>query len=173
MAEPVRNDEPLSSMRYPESPGSSVRPGPVPVERSIDYSNSQALLPETATEQSLGEWPHERHSSDFDQEHRSSGVANVLNTVKDKARQIPGFVSDRVEDLRYRFRLIRGRAKESDVADRIKDQASELADTASRQARFARNRAQYYARNYPLQFIAGSAATAFVVGFLLRVWRDE
>jgi ElaB/YqjD/DUF883 family membrane-anchored ribosome-binding protein len=177
MADPVRNDEPLSSMRFPET---SARPGPVPVTRTP--ADTAGLLPERARDKPLGEWPREtlddlRES----RESREPGTldnlkeqgANALDTLREKTRPVTDFVQDRVADARHRFRVIRGRVKSGELQEGLRDRASELGDQASRQARFARNRAEFYARNYPFQFIAGLAAAGFAIGFLLRMWRDE
>ncbi len=180
MAEPVRNDEPLSSYEFPESP----RPGPVPVSRST-VENSAGLLPEQGTDKPIGEWTPEalddlRHSRELREQSQRDAIdniresgANAFDTLREKARPITDFVQDRVSDMRHRFRIIRGRVRSGELQDEVKDRASNLADEASQQARIARNRAEHYARNYPLQFIGGAAAAGFAIGFLLRLWRDE
>ncbi len=177
MAEPVRNDEPLSSMRLSES---SPRPGPVPVTRTP--ADTAGLLPERATDKPLGEWPRETLDDLRDEpEMREPGTfdnlkeqgANALDTLREKARPVTDFVQDRVADARHRFRIIRGRVESGELQDDLRDRASELSGEASRKAREARSRAEFYARNYPLQFIGGAAVAGFVIGFLLRMWRDE
>jgi ElaB/YqjD/DUF883 family membrane-anchored ribosome-binding protein len=199
MAEPVRKDEPLSSMRFPDSPSSTgnARPGPVPVERITQSTPSEPLvsggigsetiepdhqLPEQATSKPLGEWPQssQRSNRDLDPADFSGTTTsvndtlnNVVSVVVDRAKQIPGFMSDRMVDLKRKFRVVRGQVESGELQGEIKDRASELADEASAKARYARSRAEFYARNYPLQFIAGAAAVGFVVGFLLRLGRDE
>jgi ElaB/YqjD/DUF883 family membrane-anchored ribosome-binding protein len=168
MAEPVRNDEPLSSMRFPES---QSRPGPVPVTRTSDAAG---LLPEHGTDQPLGEWPADvREDIAADRDRSGNEFRSTLDTVREKVRPVTDFLQDRASDLRHRFRVIRGRMQTGELQDDVKDRASEIADQASRQARVARNRAEFYARNYPLQFIAGAAAAGFAIGFLLRIGRDE
>jgi len=177
MADPVRNDEPLSSMRFPET---SARPGPVPVTRTP--ADTAGLLPEHATDKPLGAWPREtlddlresresRESDTLDNLKKQS--ANALDTLREKARPVTDFVQDRVADMRHRLRIIRGRVESGELQEELRDRASELGDEASRQARRARSRAEFYARNFPLQFIAGAAAAGFAIGFLLRMWRDE
>ena len=195
MAEPVRKDEPLSSMRFPDSPSSTgnARPGPVPVERITESTLSEPLvsgglasetidtdhqLPERATSKPLGEWPQSGRLTDRDLDpadfsSTTDTINNVVGAVVDRAKQIPGFMSDRMVDLKRKFRVIRGRVESGELQGEIKDRASELADEASSKARYARSRAEFYARNYPLQFIGGAAAVGFVVGFLLRLGRDE
>lgn len=177
MAEPVRKDEPLSSMRFPET---SARPGPVPVTSAP--ADSAGLLPERATDKPLGEWPREtlddlRGTGESQQpgtlDNLKEQGGNALDTLREKARPVTDFVQDRVADMRHRFRVIRGRVQSGELQDEMKDRASELTDEASRQARVVRTRAEFYARNYPLQFIAGAAAAGFAIGFLLRMWRDE
>ena len=160
MAEPVRNEEPLSNLRFPESP----KPGPVPVTRSAD--DPAALLPEHVTDKPIGEWPWERVDE-------QSSEPSALDTIREKTRPIAEFVQDRVTDVRERVRVIRGRMESGELQEDVRERASDLAEEASRQARVARTRAEFYARNYPLQFIAGAAAAGFAIGFLLRMWRDE
>ena len=181
MAEPVRNDEPLSDIRFPET---SPRPGPVPVTRTP--AETAGLLPERATDKPLGEWPRETldglRESRFEREEYSGESkfddlkeqgANALDALREKARPVTDFVQDRVADMRYRFRVIRGRVRSGELQEDLRDRASDLSNEASRQARIARSRAEFYARNYPFQFIAGVAAAGFAIGFLLRMWRDE
>lgn len=166
MADPALNDEPLSSARSPVSP---PRPGPVPVTGAP--ADVAGLLPEQATDKPLGEWPRETLEDLLEsRRERSSGVGAA---VREKAKPFADFVQDRASDLRRRFRLIRGRVESGELQNELKYRASDLADLASRQARVARTRAELYAREYPLQFIAGAAAAGFAIGFLLRMGRDE
>jgi|WetSurMetagenome_2_1015567.scaffolds.fasta_scaffold767495_1 ElaB/YqjD/DUF883 family membrane-anchored ribosome-binding protein len=177
MADPVRNDEPLSSMRLPET---EARPGPVPVTRTP--TDTAGLLPERATDKPLGEWPRETLDDlrDAGEPREPNTVDNLkqkgasaLDTLRDKTRPVADFVQDRVADMRYRLRIIRGRVESGELQGELRDRATEIGDEASRQARIARSRAEFYARNFPLQFIAGAAAAGFAIGFLLRMWRDE
>jgi ElaB/YqjD/DUF883 family membrane-anchored ribosome-binding protein len=183
MADPVRNDDPLSSMRFPESP---TKRNPASVTRSDE--EVAGYLPEQATDKPLGEWTPESLEDLRESRHarvreaRAMRRAQVpegapettrLDAVKNKVRPITDFVQNRASDMRHRFEVIRGRVRSGDLQSELKDRASDLGDTASRHARTARNRAEYYARNYPLQFIAGAAAAGLAIGFLLRMWRDE
>ena len=167
MAEPALNEELLRSV------GSAVpasKPGPVPVTGAP--ADVAGLLPEQATDKPLGEWPPgikaEGRLADT-----GDAVGTVLGVAVHTVRQIPEFMQDRAAYLRRRFRIIRGRVKSGQLQDEMKDRASEVTDEASRQVRDLRNRAESYARNNPLHFIAGAAAAGFVIGFLLRMWRDE
>lgn len=160
MAEPVRKDEPLSRMRFPETSGS----GPVPVATA----DASVQLPEHATDTPLGEWP-----ASAEIPVRSTAETGTIETAVWKAKKITANVQDRVEDLRGRVRVIRGRVQSGELQEQLKERASDLAENASRRARIIRNRADSYARNSPLAFIAGAAAAGFAIGILLRMWRDE
>lgn len=178
MAEPVRNDEPLSSNRFPQSPSTTepARPGPVPLVRPIDTLNSKALSESAEPHAPLGEWPKGTLRSERINEgdYSESGTAEVLRHRLEKvAQKTNSFVHDRITTVRSRFKSIRSRAESGELQNDLKERANELAETASRKASSARSRAELYARNHPVQFIAGSAATAFAIGFFLRMWRDD
>jgi ElaB/YqjD/DUF883 family membrane-anchored ribosome-binding protein len=129
------------------------------------------LLPQHATEKPLGEWPAEAfHEHRADRTWESS---DVFHTFIYKARPMVESLQEQLLDLRHRLRIVRGRIESGELQDELKDRASVIADEASRQARLARTRAEFYARNYPLQFIAGAAVAGFAIGFLLRMGRDE
>ncbi len=165
MAEPARKDELLSSMRFSESPF------PTSAGYLNDTAVGQPLLPENATDQPLGAWPKDDVQGRYDA--TAETVGNALGTVVHTAKKIPNFMQDRAEYLRKRFRVIRGRAMSGDLEKDVREQASVLADETTRELQEARSRAEYYAHNCPLQFIAGTAAAGFAVGFLLGLWRDR
>jgi ElaB/YqjD/DUF883 family membrane-anchored ribosome-binding protein len=173
MADPVRSEDYSNSMHFAETPPSTGFTHPSPQAGTLaETLNEQRALPQRATEKPLGQWPE----GTFPQQRYQAAAENAggrLGSVVNRAKQIPGYMSDRMQDLKRRFRLIRGRAGDSDVANSLREKASEAADTATRAAQQARNRADYYAHNYPLQFIAAAAATGLFVGFLLRMGRDE
>jgi hypothetical protein len=75
--------------------------------------------------------------------------------------------------LRARTDLLKERVQSGELQETAHARAEEIRDTASRQVRLARARAQFYGHNYPLQVIAGVAAGAFLLGFVMRMWRDE
>jgi len=165
MAEPVRNDEPLSSMRFPESPSGTREPA--------------ALLPERATEQPLGEWPRMDTPQDTRLQTAGEAVGTALAAVVNEAREVPGKLQDRMSDLKKRFKVITGRraaklkSQVSEVSGDVEQKAAELTADAERELRFWEFRARIYVRNNPLQFIAATAAAGFVIGILLRLWREE
>jgi ElaB/YqjD/DUF883 family membrane-anchored ribosome-binding protein len=121
----------------------------------------------------LGTWPADSGYDSGRYSNAGGSVGTAIGTAMNRARRFPSYMQDRAEDLRRRFRVIRGRAATGELKEDVSERVSEVADETSRQVRLMRSRADYYAHNYPLQFIAGAAATGFVVGFLLRMWRDE
>jgi hypothetical protein len=183
MAEPVRNDEPLSSMRWPESPSGSTPPRRVGVPTASD---PVALLPEDTPSRPLGEWPRADTTeaaipsrTERRLENAGEAVGEAIGVAINEARQLPGKLQGRVSDLRRRFRVISGggygslKQRASGFSDEAEERLSELSREASREARHWEFRARLYAIRFPLQFIAGAAAAGFAVGFLLRLWRDE
>jgi ElaB/YqjD/DUF883 family membrane-anchored ribosome-binding protein len=185
MAEPLRNDDPLSSMRFPES---SIKRGP----RTVPPGEEEVAgyLPEQATDKPLGEWTAEsledlresrlaqRREARAMRRARLSQPVGVsepskVESVKSRIRPLTDFVQNRASDVRHRFKVIQGRLRSRELQSEWKDRASELGGKASHHARNARSRAEYYARNYPFQFIGGAAAAGLAIGFLLRMWRDE
>ena len=173
MAEPVRNDEPLSSIRFPQSEP-STRPGPTPLERTLDPLATKAL-PETAEPHApLGEWPEESFGEDSDR--RGLGAETVRDLREDLENaycRASNFLRGRMRILRARTDLLKERVQSGELQETAHARAEEIRDTASRQVRLARARAEFYGHNYPLQVIAGVAAGAFLLGFVMRMWRDE
>ena len=179
MAEPVRNDEPLSDMRFPEPSAVSKAPGPVPMAHSAEPAG---LLPDALPDRPLGEWPAESRISDTSSV-RASGagerVGSALGAVVTQTREFGGLVQDRMSDLKKKFRVITGRRsadlkqRASELGDEAQQRASELADEARREVRHWEFRARLYARDYPFRFVGVAAASGFVIGFLVRMWRDE
>ncbi len=91
-------------------------------------------------------------------------VGNLVGAAVDQVRHLP----DRLQEMKRRFTVISGRAQKD-----AKAKAGELKDEARLKVEEARTRAERLAHDYPLQLIAGAAATGLVVGILLRVWRDH
>jgi ElaB/YqjD/DUF883 family membrane-anchored ribosome-binding protein len=190
MAEPVRNDEPLSEMRFPESPGTrSTGPGPVPVANSAEPAG---LLPDTLPDRPLGAWPPavvgtedtdlrgpETRANQVNIENAGERVGSALGAVVNQTKEIGGMMQDRMSEVKRKFRVIAGRRstelkdRTAELTDEAQQRASELADQARREVRLWEFRARLYAQRSPLQFIAAAAAAGFAIGFLLRMWRDE
>lgn len=182
MAEPVRNDEPLSSMRWAESPSSETPPSRAAEPTA---NNRVALLPEDTPSRPLGEWPRGEATEaaipprDRRLEDAGEAVGQAIGTVINEARELPGKLHGRVSELRRRFRVISGRGpgslkqRASELSEEAEERVSDLSREARRQARHWEFRARLYAYRDPLKFIASAAAAGFVLGFLLRLWRDE
>ncbi len=115
-------------------------PGPVAVREVSERPRNQRL---NETAEAIG-----------------SAVGSAVETVK--------HLPDRLQEMRERFTVIRGRAQEEAVS-----RAADLKETAQQRAREARTRAAYYSREYPLHVIAAAAGLGFVVGIALRVWRSR
>jgi ElaB/YqjD/DUF883 family membrane-anchored ribosome-binding protein len=102
-------------------------------------------------------------------------VGEVMGSALDSVRTIP----DRLQDMRERFTVIRGRAQEdlaaraSEVAEDVKERASDARLRAGQLARDLRTRAELYARQDPLGFIARAAVAGIALGIALRIWRDH
>ncbi len=95
-------------------------------------------------------------------------VGDAVGAAVEKVKELP----DRLQDMKERFTVIRGRAQED-----ITNRASELADDLKEQAQVtvdrARLRAQRLKRENPLAVIAGAAVLGLVLGIVLRIWRDH
>ena len=90
-------------------------------------------------------------------------VGNAVGSAVDTVRHLP----DRLQEMKERFTVIRGRAKDEAIS-----KAEELKDEAKLKAVEARNRAQRLAHDYPLHTILGAAGIGFIIGVGLRIWRN-
>jgi len=106
-------------------------------------------------------------------------VGRTLGTAVNAVRDLPG-------SMRSRLTMMKGKsAEQADAAaERLNDisqnaqrvaqaQRQRTRQMAEEQWRRARIRADYVAREYPLQVIAGAAAAGIVLGISLRVWRGN
>lgn len=102
-------------------------------------------------------------------------VGEVMGNALESVKNIP----DRLQDMKERFTVIRGRtqedlaAKASEVAEDVKERASDARYRAQQMARDLRARTELYAREDPLGFIGRAAAVGVVLGIALRIWRDH
>jgi len=167
MSEPARHDDTWGEVPRSEKEnrkegnlGSRVSPRVYP-ERE---------LPERATPGALGEWPIRTTAPAGDRPVDRAGYA--LGAAVSRSRHLrlhlQDQVHDRIDDLRSRFQLIRGRASEN-----LHETAGDLRHDARRNLREMRSRAQHLAHDYPIQFVLGAAGTAFAIGFLLGWWRQS
>ena len=145
MAEPI---SPQSTDWTASRPGQGTSAGPA-------TSDPERLLPEQGTETYRGA---NRITS------TAESIGNAVGTAVERVKQLP----QRLQDMKKRFTVIRGRAQ-----DQALDKASELKNSAAATARQARNRAERMAHENPLAFIAGAALLGAVLGVALRIWRDS
>jgi ElaB/YqjD/DUF883 family membrane-anchored ribosome-binding protein len=139
---------PNDEARFPEYPD----PGAAPVVGEPIYATPPVPARPAPTRSSLA---------------LNSAAENLGNTVASavgRVKELP----ERMQELKQRFTVIRGRARE-DLAIR----AEELKEQAQRGVTRARTRAQSMARQQPFRFILGAAACGFVLGIMLRAWRDH
>jgi ElaB/YqjD/DUF883 family membrane-anchored ribosome-binding protein len=178
MAEPVRNDDPLSAIRWPETPSnSSVR----------SEAPTPPLTPEQNAGYSVGEWPHRQMTeaavvpvSDDSRLHDvSEAVGTALGAVVNEARELPARLQGRMGELKRRFQVISGRGT-AELAERASEWSEEAESKIAGTANEARReifrwqvRARLYARSEPFRFVAAAAIAGLSVGFLLGLWRDE
>jgi hypothetical protein len=170
MSEPARHDEargevPRSDQEHPKVGERS--PGVPPPSARVDPERE---LPERGTPGELGKWPVHTTAPSRAQPADRAGYA--MGTAAGRARQLgvrlQDQLHDRMDDLRARFQLIRGRASEG---------AQETAEHVKRDTRRSltqmRSRAQQLAHDYPIEFVLGAAGSAFLVGFVLGWWRQS
>ncbi len=112
--------------------------------------------------------PGEPASPPSDMQAAAERVGDAVGSAVEKVKQLP----DRLQEMKDRFTVIRGRAQED-----LSARASELADDLKQQAQLtvsrARTRADRLRREKPLAVILGAAAVGLVLGIVLRLWRDH
>lgn len=167
--------------------------------RSADipnYDTYPAEAPDWANEQTSGNWntqPPGAARGDDRLTHTAEQIGETVGRAVALARDLPG----RVEELRRRFTVIRGRAGEQagGTAERLRGEAEErlgelrdeaqrrwgdaqlrlerLRDTAQQRVSDARMRADRYARENPFRVILGALAAGALLGIALRLWRSR
>jgi ElaB/YqjD/DUF883 family membrane-anchored ribosome-binding protein len=96
------------------------------------------------------------------------GTAQSVGTAFGKAVAKARGVPSRMAELRQRFTVIRGKARE-DTASAAQD----IRQNARQKLTSVRTRAQYYAHEHPLEFIVAAGGVGVVLGFALRIWRSS
>src|SRR5688572_29620921 len=91
-------------------------------------------------------------------------IAGTIERARHLARELP----QRMDDVRQRVDMIRGRVGEQSAQQF--DRARMFAGRAWHDVRF---RADRMRRERPLQVLAGAAIAAFAVGAMLRIWRSR
>src|SRR5512146_2173310 len=149
-SEPVRPMPPVPGTQVPE-PASSMMPPRLDPDRELPPADVQrnARLHETA--ETIG-----------------AAVGSAVESVRELPRRLQRELPRRMQDMKQRFTVIRGRTSQDASAA-----AAEWKQTAQHKVSQARHRAEYLAHEYPIHVIVGAAVTAFVIGFALRVWRSN
>lgn len=91
-------------------------------------------------------------------------VGSAVGRAVSKARDLPR----RLAEMKQRFTVVRGRAREEAATT-----AEEVRENARQKFQQAQTRVQHYAHEYPVHFILGVGAAAFVFGLFLRLWRSD
>jgi hypothetical protein len=91
-------------------------------------------------------------------------LGNLIGTTYKFAEKLPG----RFSDLRERL-TVAARCTSEDATYAV----SEWEQVARQKVQRVRSRAERIANEYPIQTILGVAASAFVFGFALRIWRSN
>jgi len=168
MSDPAKHDDAWAET--PRSNQGSRRPTESGVSRPLTRVYSELELPERGTPGQLGAWPAGTRSPAGNQPAERAGYA--LGSAAGRARQLKArFQSeaqDRFDELRSRFRVIRGRTSEN-----VQDTASHVKRDARQNLQRVRSRAEFYAHEYPIHFVVGAAGTAFLIGFILGWWRQS
>lgn len=146
MAEPVY---PNNETRFPAYP----EPGGGPAAGEARYHPNLAPVERAATRDNL--------ALNSAAENIGSAVGNAVENAR-----------TRLQEMKERFTVIRGRAQR-DLSTKASEVADELKQQAQRTVSDARTRAEHLARRNPLEFIAAAAAFGFVMGIVLRLWRDH
>jgi len=95
-------------------------------------------------------------------------MGNIFGSAIEKVKELP----DRLQDMKHRFTLIRGRSQE-ELSDRAGEMAEDVKEQAQRTFSNVRSRAERLAREEPLRFIGGAALAGMALGIGLRLWRDH
>ncbi len=91
-------------------------------------------------------------------------VGTVVGRAVNRARELP----QRLAGMKDRFTVIRGRVREDAAST-----AEEVGETAKQRFQQAQTRVEYYAHEYPIQFILGVGAACFGLGVIMRIWRSN
>lgn len=92
----------------------------------------------------------------------SEKVSDLGQQAREKVEDLTGAASEKLGDLK-------DRAQEG--MSELRDQAQQHLDDARRRAIAARDQAQRYARENPLQVVAGALIFGAILGIGLRIWR--
>jgi len=178
---------------------SSGVPDPSPSKPMLDGQSVDELLAGFAADRSLPEAGNPRLNRAAESIGSALGTTvgrmrNGLTLVKgnlvETGTEIRGQISEKAAEIRDKVESqaqdlgATARAKAAEFGDVVQDTSEQIASIAERQwlelrenARqrlmMARNRTAVLKQDHPLELIAAFAASAFVLGFALRVWRSN
>ena len=171
MSEPARHDDAWDKVSRSEKENRREKEGNSDPQSGSSHTRlSRARIARASHPGELGEWPIRTTRPGVHPPADRAGYA--LGSAVGRSRQmrlhLQDQVHDRLDDLRSRFEVIRGRTSEN-----LHETASDLRHDARRNLREMRSRAQHLAHDYPIHFVLGAAGTAFAIGFLLGWWRQS
>ncbi len=94
----------------------------------------------------------------------AESIGSAVGKAVDTVQRLP----ERLQDMKERFTVIRGRAREDAAA-----KTEELKEEAAQKVSEVRSRAERLARQYPLQTILAMVGIGLLLGIVLRIWRDH
>ena len=142
-------------------------------------SDPDRALPERATPSQLGHIPTESRPSNPRLNSAAETVGSALGSAVVQVRRVPDRVQGGLQEAKQRFQVIRGRqgqdaqAAVNDAVDKARQAGEEFKETAQEKLSEARSRADRLAHDYPLHVIGTAAAFGFLLGIVLRLWRDH
>jgi ElaB/YqjD/DUF883 family membrane-anchored ribosome-binding protein len=147
MAEPVYpNDETRRTVREAAAPMGTVETAPGPSLAAPDRELPPPSRLDSAAER----------------------VGSAVGSAFEQVKQLP----NHLQEIKGRL-IVMGRRTREDAARGAREISRELQLNARVKAREARTRARFYAHEYPLETIAAVAGLGFVLGVILRLWRDH
>lgn len=142
-------------------------------------SDPDRALPERATPSRLGHIPIEAPPSNPRLNSAAEAVGGALGSAVTQVRRVPNRLQGGLQEAKQRFQVIRGRkgqdAKEAlnGAAERARQAGVEFKETAQEKLSEVRTRADRLTHDYPIHTIGGAAAFGFLMGIVLRLWRDH
>ena len=164
------------SMADPVYPNRQAQADPL---QPTVVSDPDRALPEHATPSRLGHIPLEEHSSNPRLNSAAETVGSALGSAVTQVRRVPDRLQGGLQEAKQRFQVIRGRkgqdvkAGVSDAVEKAREAGEGLKETAQEKLSEARTRAERLSHEYPLQTIGVAAGFGFLLGIVLRVWRDH
>lgn len=131
-----------------------------------DAALSPSELPASVYDEALGRHisPESRSRTESAAVNLGTALGDVAGKFANRSRRGLHIVSDRSKEMR---------AKLDEYADVARERARELGREAGRRLHDLRSDTERISRERPLEALLAVAGAAFVVGFLLRLWRSH